>query len=230
MPNLVNSSVFSDLGVGTSLTKTLGFTPADGSSVALLILVGDPARSVSAVTGYTVAGTVANVNSLKYEVWIRNGVTGSPTTAAITLDGSTYAFCAALNFDDDVTFVQLTAKFLGNNTTPGINGGADDDITVAANSFVGLLVVSNFSRTWSAALPSGFAFLNGSATDLQLVYDADIGAGGTIQPSATIDTANYWEAATLELSGSAPSGTTPIRRDRRMGGGFGPTFDGGMSG
>lgn len=210
MPNLVASSVFQDLGVGTSLTETLGFTPADGSSAVLLLLLGDVGSSVSSITGYTLGGVTANVNSLRYEVWIRNAITGSPTTASITLSVSTYCFCAALNFDDSVTFVQLTAKFLGNNTTPGINGGSDDDITVGANSFVGLCVVANFSRTWSAALPSGFAFLNGAATDLQLVYDADAGAAGTIQPSATIDTASYWEASTLELSGAGGGPVVPV--------------------
>lgn len=202
MPTLSNTSVWQDIGSGTALTKTFGFTPADGSSMVLLIMLGDTARSVTSITGFTVGGTVANVNNFKYEVWIRNGVTGSPTTATINLDGSTFASCAAFNYAGDVSFVQLTAKTIYNTDA------MSDPITASANSSVILTAALNVARNWSSPIPSGFAILDGVSTALDSVYDADIGAGGTINVGCTLSAGIYHEISILELSGSGGGGPT----------------------
>ena len=205
MPNIVNTSNWEDVGFNTNLTKPYGFTPGTGSSVLLCLALGDTAARVTSIDagGYTRYGSGAlAVGGYQMEFWIRNNVTGSPTTAAIILDTSTFALVAAFNFDDDITGDEITSVNVANSSTPTV------DITAASGSAVIMSFVSAFARTSSSPIPSGFALLAAGSQNHNSVYDADVGAGGSLTVGCTMDGSNSWDAVALELTGAGGGGTS----------------------
>lgn len=200
--SFVNTSIFEDVGFGTALTKTYGFTPADGSSVLLLVLLGDTGSDVTSISGFTQANTTINLGGYRFSAWVRNGVTGSPTSSVINISPSTFAQVAAFNSDVDLTYVQQTTVNSGNSTTPAVTG-----ISAASGNAVIAVFNSAFQRTWSTPTPAGFTVLDTTNSVFHgCVYDDNGGTGSSISPGATMSGSNAWDALAIEFSSGGGGG------------------------